>query len=62
MTSDSPPVSARAFSAAGLEARKLAGEKASVSSLVKNSALRFTRGSTSSTLETRPFIHSDVTR
>ncbi|MNE39933.1 hypothetical protein D3C80_1339150 [compost metagenome] len=61
-TRDSPLVSARAFSATGFDARKLAGEKASVSRRVKNSARRFTRGSTSSTLETRLFIQSEVAR
>ncbi len=58
----SPLVSARALSAAGFEARKLAGENASVSNLVKNSARRRVRGSTSSALEIRAFIQSAVTR
>jgi hypothetical protein len=43
-TSDSPLVSARAFRATGLDARKFDGEKASVSRRVKNWARRFTAG------------------
>ena len=62
LTRDSPLVSARAFSATGLEARKFDGEKASVSRRVKNWARRFTAGSTSSTPATSPFIQSDVSR
>ena len=58
LTSDSPLLSDSAFSAAGLEARKFEGEKASVSRRVKNSARRLVRGSISSTDDTSSFIQS----
>ena len=58
----SPPVAITSRSAAGLEARKFDGEKASVSIFMKNSTRRLVIGSTSSTSATRPFIQLAVSR
>ena len=55
LTRLSPRVAITSFSAAGLDIRKLDGEKASVRALVKNSIRRFSPASMSATPATRPF-------
>ena len=62
LTRLSPPVAMTSRNAAGLEARKLEGEKASVSIFMKNSTRRLTIGSTPSTSATRAFIQLAVSR
>jgi hypothetical protein len=62
LTRLSPPVAITSRRAAGLEARKFEGEKASVSIFMKNSTRRFSSGSTPSTSATRPFSQLEVSR
>ncbi len=58
----SPLVLIASRRAAGLDIRKLEGEKASVSILVKNSSRRFSAGSAISAPATRLFIQLDEIR
>ena len=57
-----PPEDITSRSAAGFDARKFDGEKASVSIFMKNSTRRFSSGSTPSTSATMPFRKLAVRR